>query len=206
MIFMAKKSSGFLGPLKTEFLMANKYVMISMEDDSAKHLAAVLGNKTAKKIIDVLAEKEMSENDIAKELGIPINTTEYNLKKLVSVGLIEPSKAFFWSVKGKKIPVYKISNKSIIISPKKKMGLGLLATLIVSGLAAGALRSYESSKTLVTAALPTATPMLESSKELAVGATTAAASLGSIALWFLGGALFSLVIYLIIQKIVRGSN
>jgi len=189
--------------------MANKYVMISMEDDSVKHLAGVLGNKTAKKILDVLAEKEMSENDIAKELGIPINTTEYNLKKLVSAGLIEPSKAFFWSVKGKKIPVYKISNKSIIISPKKRMGIGLLATLIVSGLAAGALKYYEASRLLITASLPTTTPMLGAEKAVAATgdiATAANACLGSAALWFFGGALFSLVIYLIIQKIVRGSN
>jgi DNA-binding transcriptional ArsR family regulator len=172
--------------------------MISMEDEKSRHLADVLGNKTAKKILDLLAEKEMSENDISKELGIPINTAEYNLKKLINAGLIETSKAFFWSVKGKKIPVYKISNKYIVIMPKKKTKIaGLFATLIVSGLAAGAIRSYEIMKSPAEDLVKTTAPMLESAN------IAATANFGSIALWFFGGALFSLLIYLLIQKIVR---
>lgn len=96
-----------------------KFLLLSLGDEKAKHLADVLGNKTCKKIIDLLAEKEASEQDIASELKIPLNTVEYNLKKLEKSGLIEKSKSFFWSRKGKKIAMYKIFNKSIIISPKK---------------------------------------------------------------------------------------
>jgi predicted transcriptional regulator len=189
--------------------MANKYIMISMEDESAKHLADVLSNKTAKKIIDLLAEKELSENDIAKELEIPINTAEYNIQKLVKAGLVEHSKSFFWSVKGKKIPVYRISNKSIVISPKKRTNIGLFAALIISGIAAAAIRGYEITKTIPAAMtaeekILTSAPMTAANNTGAIAAS--APNLGSIALWFLGGALFSLVIYLIYQKIVRRSN
>ena len=90
-----------------------------MNDEKSKTLAGVLGNKTCKKIIDFLITKnEASEKDIANALNIPINTAEYNLKKLVDSGLIQRAKNFFWSKKGKKIPLYRLSNKSIIISPK----------------------------------------------------------------------------------------
>ena len=56
--------------------------MISMDDDKAKAMAGVLGNKTCKKIIDCLAEQETSEKDLADNLKLPISTVEYNLKKL----------------------------------------------------------------------------------------------------------------------------
>ncbi|MFA6089694.1 MAG: helix-turn-helix domain-containing protein [Candidatus Woesearchaeota archaeon] len=98
-----------------------KFILISMDDNRAKKLADVLGNKTCNKIIDFLAEKNASEKDIADALKIPINTIEYNLNKLLSAGLVEKSKNYFWSRKGKKIDIYKVSNKSIIISPKNKI-------------------------------------------------------------------------------------
>jgi DNA-binding transcriptional ArsR family regulator len=99
--------------------MEKKYVMLSIEDSKIGTLSKVLGNKTCKKILDFLAEtKEASEQDIAAAIKSPINTVEYNLKPLIESGLIEKSKVFFWSKKGKKIPMYKVSNKSIVISPK----------------------------------------------------------------------------------------
>ena len=97
----------------------NKFIMINLDDERSKDIADVLGNKTCKKILDYLAEtKEASEKDISDKLSIPMNTAEYNLNKLVSSGLIEKSKGFFWSVKGKKIDMYRLSNKRIVISPK----------------------------------------------------------------------------------------
>ena len=93
--------------------------MIGLDDKRSKKIAEVIGNKTCKKIIDYLSEtKEASEKDIADKLAIPINTAEYNLNKLIESGLIEKTKNFFWSVKGRKIDMYKLSNKKIIISPK----------------------------------------------------------------------------------------
>jgi len=97
----------------------DKFIMIGLNDERSKDIADVLGNKTCKKIIDFLSEKkEASEKDISDALSMPINTVEYNLNKLIKAGLIEKSKNFFWSVKGKKIVNYKLSNKKIIISPK----------------------------------------------------------------------------------------
>jgi DNA-binding transcriptional ArsR family regulator len=116
-----------------------KYILISMEDDGAKKIAEILRNKTCKKIIDLLAEKESSEKEISEKLNIPINTAEYNLKKLLDSELIEKTKDFFWSKKGKKIPVYKLSNKSIIISPKRKISSSIKSILpvaILTGIAA----------------------------------------------------------------------
>lgn len=100
----------------------NKFMLVSMEDETSKSVAEVLGSKTCKKIINYLSEKEASQKDLSDALGIPMNTLDYNIKKLLDSGFIQKKKNFFWSKKGKKIIMYELSNKSIIISPKKSTG------------------------------------------------------------------------------------
>ena len=99
--------------------MTEKHLLLSLDDENAKALGETIANATARKIVAYLAEEEASETKIAKALGVPINTVEYNLNKLLKSGLIEKSKKFFWSEKGKKIDVYKVANKLLIIAPKK---------------------------------------------------------------------------------------
>ena len=102
---------------------SDKFLLISLEDEKSKAVAEVLSSKTCKKIIGFLAEtKEASEKDLSEKLGIPMNTAEYNLRKLVSSGFVQKRNNFFWSKKGKKIAMYELSNKSIVISPKKASG------------------------------------------------------------------------------------
>ncbi len=102
------------------FMNEEKFMLISTEDENSKKIAEILGNKTCKKIINYLAEnKEASQKDLSDALKIPMNTLDYNIKKLLDSGFIQKKKNFFWSKKGKKIIIYELSNKSIIISPKK---------------------------------------------------------------------------------------
>lgn len=98
------------------------FIMVSLEDSASKVIAEVLGSKTCKKIISCLADiNEASEKDLADKLALPINTVEYNLKKLVESGFVQKRKNFFWSKKGKKIPMYELTNKSIVLSPRRKI-------------------------------------------------------------------------------------
>ena len=100
-------------------MVEKKFILIGMDDKRSKKIAEVLGNKTAKKILNYLAEtKEASQQDIATDLKIPINTVDYNIKKLNKAGLVDKSKNFFWSKKGKRIIMYKAAKKHIVISPK----------------------------------------------------------------------------------------
>lgn len=96
------------------------FILVSLDDSKSKEISEILGSKTCKKIINYLSEnKEASEKDLSEKLNLPINTIEYNLKKLISSGFIQKRKNFFWSKKGKKIVMYELSNKSIVISHKK---------------------------------------------------------------------------------------
>jgi len=117
-----------------------KFILMNLDDERSKKVADVLKSDTAKKILDYISEnKEKSEEDISKDLSIPINTIEYNLKKLLDSGLVEKSKNFFWSKKGKKINLYKAANRHIVISPKRGPSMNSLKTILPIIIAAVAL-------------------------------------------------------------------
>ena len=111
---------------------------MGLNDENSRYVAEALKSKTCKKILDLLSEtKEASEKDTSDALDMPISTVEYNLNKLIKSRLVEKTKNFFWSVKGKKIPMYKLARKHIIISPNKTPSLSylkqILPVVLVSG-------------------------------------------------------------------------
>ena len=92
-----------------------KYILVSLEDERSKKIAESISNKTARKILDYLSSKEdVGAEEISKSLNIPLPTVDYNLKK---AELIE-AKQFVWSQKGKRVILYKLAKKFIIIAPK----------------------------------------------------------------------------------------
>ena len=94
-----------------------KFILLSLEEKKSKELAQVISSDTSRKILDLLAKKEYAETDIAKELNMPLSTVHYNTQLLLKNNLIE-IKDFLWSEKGKKIQLYRLANKLIIIAPK----------------------------------------------------------------------------------------
>ncbi len=124
-----------------------KYLMFDLDDERITSLSDVLSNKTSRKILEYLSDSEASEGEIARDLKLPANTINYNVKKLLKSGLIEKSKKFFWSVKGKKILRYRVANKKIIISPKSFSGAKKMAiSLVGTGIVALAVQSYLNSR------------------------------------------------------------
>ena len=89
--------------------------------------------------MDYLSEcDEASESDLAEKLGIPMNTVEYNIKKLLKSGFVEKAKNFFWSKRGKKIDMYKLAKKHIIISHKGSPSMSKVRSVLPVVLIAGA--------------------------------------------------------------------
>lgn len=198
-----------------------KFILTSLDDLNLKQIADVLGNKTCKKILEFLAEtREASEQDIAKALEIPINTVEYNLKKLLETGLVKKTKNFFWSRKGKKIDMYKLARKHIVISSKSSKPSinklkSVLPVAIVSGFLALIVHLSFRTKFQVESAVETATRTFDSSISKAaesVGAESTDVGTNIISeitnnfafayepgFWFLSGALAAVVIFLILN-------
>ena len=113
------------------FFMDDKFILMDLNDERSGKVAEVLKNKTCKKIIDYLGDvKEASEKEISDGTGIAMNTVGYNIKNLIKAGLVEKAKNFFWSVKGRKINMYKLARKHIIISPGRKPSLSYLKGIL----------------------------------------------------------------------------
>ncbi len=77
-------------------IMVNKkHIMLDLDDPRVGKIADVISNKTAKKIVGYLADNEVSEAEIVRDLKLPANTVNYNIKNLLEAGLIERTKKFF---------------------------------------------------------------------------------------------------------------
>lgn len=192
--------------------MTDNYLMIDVNDPRSDKIAEAISNKTSKKILNLLAEKEMSASDLAENLNVPLNTVGYNLDKLVDSGLIEEVKGFFWSVKGKKIKSYKLSNKKIVISPKS-FTRGIVPTVVLVGLASLGIFMWEKSQAVLSKVAPDYSYSQAMGNEVA---STGAVKVADAAVrapmdynvplqissgwaWFLLGALVALVIFLAIN-------
>ena len=96
-----------------------KMLMVSLEDDDSKDIAQVITNKSCRKILDYLSQNDKAtEGKIAKDLKLPLSTTNYSIKQLINAELIEGNE-YNYSRKGKKVFHYKLANQFIIIAPKK---------------------------------------------------------------------------------------
>jgi len=125
--------------------MVKKFIMFPLDSKDTGDLAEALQNNTCKKILDLLVDKNLSQTEISEKLKVPVSTISYNVEKLVKVGLIE-EKSHFFSIRGKRVPVYKISDKQIIISPKKKTNVLNSVSLVgISGLFTGFILWYRRS-------------------------------------------------------------
>lgn len=210
-------------------------IMIDLDDPRTEKIADVISNKTAKRILGMLADRELSESELAKELGIPLNTTEYNIRKLEEAGLIEKVKGFLWSVKGKRIHRYRVSNRKIVISPRRIIG-GVIPSILISGAIALGIKIWVESKIAVSKMAQTAVDVGTKSEEMvggggAIVSEAAEKSIGVVSerageavgggaqfidsgsgvlaiaqnawLWFLAGALFGLLIFLVWNYLFR---
>ena len=98
--------------------MEDKFVLVSLSDKKSKKIAEIISNETARKILDYLGEKnKVSPIGLSKKLNVPISTITYNLKLLSEHGLIVKEDEV-WSDKGRKVSLYSIAKKMILIVPK----------------------------------------------------------------------------------------
>lgn len=183
----------------------NKFIMLNMGDESSKDIAEVMSNKTSKKIINLLAEKELTESEISNELDIPLNTVDYNIKKLLKTGLVEKA-SHWWSVKGKKMHSFRITNKYIVITPKKSALDKLKGFFPVAGaIAFGALLvNFISRETEQIEVMSASDAMIESFEATGPVVESAVPSvfnalLNSNWFWFSAGALLAVLVYMLIN-------
>lgn len=181
--------------------MSGNYVMIDVQDPRSSVIAEVLGNKTAKRILGLLAERELSQTELARDLRLPASTIDYNIKKLKSAGLVEQVNSLL-SSRGKRVPIYKVSEKKIVISPKTMMK-GVVPAAIFSLGAAAAIKLFYGSNSgdmISGKSVPTVSTdyaVREGASVLSDQVYGSVAQASPVWAWFLLGALTALVIFLL---------
>lgn len=213
--------------------MAKKnLILLSLEDSKINKIANVVSNESCKKILDYLADKEATESELAEKLQIAISTIHYNLQQLIDSGLVVVDE-FHYSKKGREVNHYKLANKYIIIAPKKTKTSGLKqklknilpVALITAGTAgiiqltsnflgkkpdlmmtksAVAERAFDAAPSMAEEAVKTAAeeaPVLAT--QAAETAAQAAPLWQNIALWFLIGAIFAIIVFFIFSFVKK---
>ena len=182
--------------------------MFDLEDKRLKSLSSVLTSKASKGILEALSEEDLSEGDISRKINMPANTVNYNISRLMEAGLIEVKESL-WSVKGKKVKIYGLSNKQIIISPKKRIINGrLISAFLVTGLIALIIKFFSNKDTFSNT--EDSSTMLKvatgSAPEVVSGLNTAING-NPIWVWFLIGGAFGLVVYFLLSNLsFRGKD
>jgi DNA-binding transcriptional ArsR family regulator len=202
------------------------FLLVSLKEAEAKKLAQVISNDTSRRILDHLATvRDDTEAAIAKKLGLAPSTVHYNMKALLQAKLVQVDE-FHYSEKGKEVNHYSLANKYVIIAPdsapqtlKDKLRR-ILPVALISAACAGLIQLWTmlSGRTAELARnapemLQAQAPMLaEKAADTSITASTAGREalprvaehaqsifLTDPALFFLYGAVFAVIIFIIMD-------
>ncbi len=96
-------------------MQKEKLLFLNLKEDKSKHLAKVMSSSTCRIIMDLLAQENATETEIAKKLSLPLSTVHYNIEQLTKSGLVKADE-YHYSSKGKEVNHYTLASKYIIIS------------------------------------------------------------------------------------------
>ena len=92
--------------------------IMSVDDQKIKTVGEVLSNDSSRAILKILANKEMSTNQISQDTDLSIALVAFHLKKMQDVGIIKMTRTGK-SVKGQDVKYYSATNQSFLITPAR---------------------------------------------------------------------------------------
>ena len=179
------------------------FLLVNLNETKAKKLAQVISNETSRKILDLLADGDQTESEIAKALDIPLSTVHYNLKHLKDANLVDVEE-FHYSEKGRVVDHYRLANKFVIIAPRDVKVSGIKRKLakifpvaLLSFIATGAVLIYRRAPLM--GSMNKAAETLTADAMVRSAPVAPVCEMPNVALWFLFGAVFALVIYAVLD-------
>jgi predicted transcriptional regulator len=125
--------------------MADNVLVLEPGDERAQKIAKAMGSPMAGDILQQLAEKPSSLTDITERLAIPMNTAKYHVENLLDAGIIAVADTRY-SVKGREVKIYSLTNQLLIVAPRRSdirslllkyaslFGIVALASLAISSI------------------------------------------------------------------------
>ena len=105
--------------------MADNVVILEPGDERAQKISKAMASQTASDILQLLAENQKSLTEITNRLAIPLTTAKYHIENLLEAGLITVAETKY-SVKGREIKIYAITNQLLIVAPRQSNVRSLL--------------------------------------------------------------------------------
>ena len=93
--------------------------VMSVDDEKIKTVGEILSNDSSRAILKILANKEMSANQISQDTDLSIALVAFHLKKMQDVGIIKMTSTGK-SVKGQDVKYYSVTNQSFLITPARR--------------------------------------------------------------------------------------
>jgi len=98
--------------------MADSVLILEPGDERAQKIAKAMSSQTANDILNFLREGQQSQTEITERLAIPLTTAQYHIENLLDAELISVA-ATRYSVKGREIKYYALTNQLLIVAPKR---------------------------------------------------------------------------------------
>jgi DNA-binding transcriptional ArsR family regulator len=105
--------------------MADNVVILEPGDERAQKISKAMASQTASDILQLLAEDKKSLTEITDRLDIPLTTAKYHIENLLEAGLIVVAETKY-SVKGREIKIYAVTNQLLIVAPRQSNVRSLL--------------------------------------------------------------------------------
>jgi DNA-binding transcriptional ArsR family regulator len=105
--------------------MTDNVVLLEPGDERAQKIAKAMASQTASDILQLLAESPKSLTGITQRLSIPLTTAKYHTENLLDAGLILVADTKY-SVKGREIKIYSLTNQLLIVAPRQSNVRSLL--------------------------------------------------------------------------------
>ncbi len=105
--------------------MADNVVILEPGDERAQKISKAMASQTASDILQLLADNKKSLTEITDRLSIPLTTAKYHIENLLDAGLITVAETKY-SVKGREIKIYAVTNQLLIVAPRQSNVRSLL--------------------------------------------------------------------------------
>ncbi|HXX55394.1 MAG TPA: winged helix-turn-helix domain-containing protein [Methanoregula sp.] len=107
----------------------DEVVFLEPGQAGAQNIVRAISHQNAGDVLSMLAEAgPLRLSDIAGRQGISINAAKYHVDQLMNAGLLEIANTRY-SVKGRKVKIYRLKNQIFVIAPKIKQKDFLTAIL-----------------------------------------------------------------------------
>lgn len=98
--------------------MTENVLILEPGDERAQKIGKAMASQTANDILNLMSEGPKSLTDITERLAIPLTTSKYHIENLVDAGLLTVTDTKY-SVKGREIKIYSLTNQLVIVAPRQ---------------------------------------------------------------------------------------